>query len=309
MISFMLRATLVLAMTTAYTATADDAPATDASLIPGATGGYAENNGVKLHYVSVGSGPLVVFIHGFPDFWYSWRHQMKALSANFQCVAYDQRGFNLSDKPAGVENYDIALLISDVEAVIKAQGKDKAFVVGHDWGGFVAWWLAAFRPDLVEKLVVCNLPHPKGLSRELVNNPEQQRMSEYAQAFRQPGAAAVVDKDLVATMGCEKELEAYPAYKAAMANSDMEAMLSYYKQNYPAAPYTEDTREVPLISMPVLVFHGLKDPALHHYALNKTWDWVDAPLTIVTLPKAAHWVQHDAAEYVNATLADWLARK
>src|SRR5262249_499674 len=103
--------------------------------------GYADSNGVKIHYVSRGSGPLIVMIHGFPDHWYTWRKQMDGLSNKYQCVAIDQRGYNLSDKPQGVENYDMALLAGDVIAVIKHLGKDKAIIVGHDWGGAVAWQL------------------------------------------------------------------------------------------------------------------------------------------------------------------------
>src|SRR5215813_14561374 len=97
--------------------------------------GYADSGGVKIHYVSLGKGPLIVMIHGFPDFWYTWRDQMEALSENYQVVAIDQRGYNLSDKPKGVENYDMRLLVGDVLAVIKANGAQKAIVVGHDWGG------------------------------------------------------------------------------------------------------------------------------------------------------------------------------
>src|SRR5437773_6362752 len=96
--------------------------------------GYADSNGVKIHYASLGKGPLIVMIHGFPDFWYTWRDQMEALSANYRVVAIDQRGYNLSDKPKGVENYDIRLLVGDVAAVIKHLGRDKAIIVGHDWG-------------------------------------------------------------------------------------------------------------------------------------------------------------------------------
>src|SRR5436190_11686247 len=140
------------------------------------THGYAvSGDGVKIHYASLGQGPLVVMIHGFPDFWYTWRHQMAALSKNFQVVAIDQRGYNLSDKPKGVENYDMRLLVGDVAAVIKSLGQEKAIVVGHDWGGMVAWQLALNVPQMVDRLIILNLPHPRGLSRELANNPAQQK--------------------------------------------------------------------------------------------------------------------------------------
>src|SRR5215211_4006423 len=107
---------------------------------------YADSNGVKIHYASLGQGPLIVMIHGFPDFWYSWRDQMTALAENYQVVALDQRGYNLSDKPKGVDNYAMPLLVGDVAAVIKHLGKDKAIVIGHDWGGIVAWTLAMMKP-------------------------------------------------------------------------------------------------------------------------------------------------------------------
>ena len=289
-------------------AAAGNALPTDASLLEGATDGYADNAGVKLHYVSIGQGPLLVFIHGFPDFWYSWRHQMKELSKDYQCVAFDQRGFNLSDKPSGVDNYAIEKLVSDVLAVVKACGKEHATIIGHDWGGFVAWWTAAFQPALVDRLIICNLPHPKGLSRELTNNPEQQKMSEYAQAFRRPDAAKSIDKDFLATMPAGQDKAAFPAFRAAMAKSDLEGMLNFYKANYPAAPYKEDERDVPKIQAPVLEFHGLKDPALHSHALNNTWEHINNTFTLVTLPEAAHWVQSDAPELVTQTIADWLRR-
>ena len=115
------------------------AMASDTDLYDRVKHGYAESQGVKIHYASLGEGPLVVMIHGFPDFWYSWRHQMEALSDRFQVVAIDQRGYNLSDKPKGVENYDVRLLVGDVAAVIRHLGRDKATIVGHDWGGVVAW--------------------------------------------------------------------------------------------------------------------------------------------------------------------------
>src|SRR5688572_10276166 len=107
------------------------------------THGHAvSDGGVKIHYATLGSGPLVVMIHGFPDFWYSWRHAMAALSGQYQVVAIDQRGYNVSDKPAGVENYDMRLLVGDVAAVIRHLERDKATIVGHDWGGVVAWQFA-----------------------------------------------------------------------------------------------------------------------------------------------------------------------
>src|SRR5580765_4017314 len=141
--------------------------------------GYADSGGVKIHYVSLGKGPLIVMIHGFPDFWYTWRDQMEALSKDHQVVAIDQRGYNLSDKPKGVENYDVRFLVGDVAAVIRHLGRDKATIVGHDWGGVVAWQFAINLPQMTENLIILNLPHPNGLTRELAHNPQQIQNSEF----------------------------------------------------------------------------------------------------------------------------------
>src|ERR1700760_204549 len=126
----------------------------------------ADSSGVKIHYGALGKGPLVVMIHGFPDFWYTWRRQMSALSAHYRVVAVDQRGYDLSDRPAGIENYAMPLLVNDIGAVIKAEGRDSAVIVGHDWGGAVAWSLAMTHPEWLQALVILNLPHPSGIQRE-----------------------------------------------------------------------------------------------------------------------------------------------
>ena len=268
--------------------------------------GYAENNGVKIHYASLGEGPLVVMIHGFPDFWYTWRHQMEGLSSKYQCVAIDQRGYNLSDKPKGVENYDMRLLVSDVIAVIKSLGKEKAIIAGHDWGGMVSWQLALNAPQFVEKLIILNLPHPQGLARELANNPAQQKASQYARNFQNEGSEKLLTAEGLA--GWVTDLEARKKYVEAFKRSDFEAMMNYYKRNYPKEPYTMPTTEVKRLQMPLLMFHGLKDWALLPGALNNTWDWLDKDMTLVTIPGATHFVQQDAADLVTRSISMWLAR-
>jgi pimeloyl-ACP methyl ester carboxylesterase len=270
--------------------------------------GYADSNGVKIHYASLGSGPLIVMIHGFPDFWYTWRDQMEALSDKFQCVAIDQRGYNLSDKPKGVENYDMRLLVGDVIAVIKSLGKDKAIIVGHDWGGAVAWQLALNAPQFVDRLIILNLPHPRGLGRELAHNPEQQKNSAYARAFQQPDAASKITPELLVTFQKFKDPAVKEKYLEAFRRSDMEGMLNYYKRNYPREPYTEDPSPVVKTQMSVLMIHGLGDTALLSGALNNTWDWMGQDLTLVTIPGAGHFVQQDAADLVSRSMRAWLLR-
>ena len=274
---------------------------------------YVDNNGTRIHYVSVGQGPLVVMIHGFPDYWYSWRHQMSALKEQYQVVAIDQRGYNKSDQPQGIDNYTMPLLVSDVAAVIKDTGSKQATVVGHDWGGAVAWQVALNLPQITDKLIVLNLPHPNGLAREMRDNREQRTNSGYAQRFRQGKAS---DPDILGggPMTAQRlaqwvqDKEAKQHYVDAFNRSNFSSMLNFYKANYPnlSDERPENMTSTPQLNMPVLIFHGLKDRALHSDGLNNTWDWIDQDLTIVTVPNAGHFVQQDAADLVSKTMKSWL---
>jgi pimeloyl-ACP methyl ester carboxylesterase len=284
---------------------ADSAPASDFE--SRVKHGYADSHGVRIHYATIGQGPLIVMVHGFPDYWYTWRSQMEGLSGKYQCVAMDLRGYNLSDKPQGVENYDMRLLVGDVIAVIQHFGRDKAIVVGHDWGGMVSWQLALNAPRFVDRLIILNLPHPRGLMRELANNPDQQKASAYARAFQKPDAASKVMPAALAFWVTDPA--ARPTYVEAFKRSSMEGMLNYYKANYPRPPYKALPIELPKVKCPVLMIHGLKDVALLPGALNGTWDWIDNELTLVTIPKAGHFVQQDAAPVVTRTMVRWLTEQ
>ena len=297
-------------------ASAAAAPAQD-DVFDRVTHGYATSEGgVKIHYASLGEGPLVVMIHGFPDFWYSWRHQMNTLSKRFQVVAIDQRGYNLSDKPKGVENYDMRLLVGDVAAVIRQLGRDKATIVGHDWGGVVAWQFAMNLPQMTENLVILNLPHPNGLFRELRTNKEQIANSEYARNFqaKSPSDPTVFfGRPMTAETisGWVTDPAARKRYVEAFQRSDFDAMLNYYKRNYPrgAGDDLQPLPELPKVTVPVLMFHGLNDTALNADGLSGTWNWLEKDLTLVTIPGAGHFVQQDAAELVTSTMDWWLAMR
>ena len=281
------------------------------------THGYATSEGgVRIHYATLGSGPLVVMIHGFPDFWYTWRDQMAALAGQFQVVAIDQRGYNLSDKPKGVESYDLKLLVADVAAVIKQLGRAKATIVGHDWGGMVAWQFAMNLPAMTENLIVLNLPHPNGLLRELKSNPEQIKNSEYARTFQRQtpkDPTVFFGRPMTAETlsGWVRDAAARKRYVEAFERSDFDAMLNYYKRNYPAGSGESAPAPPPMpkVQAPVLLFHGLGDFALHRNGLAGTWDWVEKDLTLVTIPGASHFVQQDASELVSATMRWWLAMR
>jgi epoxide hydrolase 4 len=281
-------------------------PVEEPNFDAGVEHGYATNDGVRIHYASLGKGPLVLMIHGFPDYWFTWRYQMDALAKDYQVVAIDLRGYNLSDQPKGEENYDMRLLVEDVAAVIRHLGRERAVLVGHDWGGAVAWVLAMYKPEMVERLIILNLPHPRGLSRELAHNPKQQENSAYARFFQRKSAHQKLTAEELAAW--VKNPQARAKYVEAFRRSNFEAMLAYYKRNYPRKPYTEDASPVVKVKCPVLMIHGLEDWALLPGALNGTWDWVEKDLTLVTVPGAGHFVQQDAAEFVTRTMKMWLTR-
>ncbi|MFT7679812.1 MAG: pimeloyl-ACP methyl ester carboxylesterase [Planctomycetota bacterium] len=276
---------------------------------------YADSDGVKIHYAALGDGPLVVMIHGFPDYWYTWRDQMKVLATEFRVLAIDQRGYNLSDQPEGTRNYDMQLLVADVAAVIRDAEEESAIIVGHDWGGLVAWNFAMHQPEMTNKLVVLNLPHPICLARELAENPEQQANSSYARTFQTKSPS---DPDVFfgfpmtpqTLSGWVEDREARKHYVEAFERSSFDGMLAYYKRNFPGAPSLEafGAEDLPRVQVPVLQFHGLADQALHSDGLNYTWDYLEQDLTLVTIPGAGHFVQQDASELVTKTMLWWMTR-
>jgi pimeloyl-ACP methyl ester carboxylesterase len=269
---------------------------------------YADSDGVAIHYVTLGEGPLVVMIHGFPDFWYTWRDQMVALAgAGYRVAAMDTRGYNLSDQPERVEDYATPHLVADVAAVVADQGEEDAVVVGHDWGGWIAWSVAMARPDLVERLIVLNLPHPKGLTRELANNPEQERNSQYARNFQAEGSHEGLSAEGLSGWVNGDVERAH--YVEAFERSSFFGMMAYYKANYPRPPYHEiPDDEVVRVSAPVLQIHGLADQYLLYPALDGTWRWLDSDYTLVTLPGVNHFVQQEASEAVTEAMLMWLER-
>jgi pimeloyl-ACP methyl ester carboxylesterase len=273
----------------------------------------AVNGGVKIHYVVDGKGPLVVLLHGFPDYWATWKPLMAELNkAGWRTAALDLRGYNLSDKPAGEAAYAMPNLIGDVAAVVAAEGQKDAVVIGHDWGAAIAWQVAMNRPDLVNRLVILSVPHPAGFRRELATNKAQQQNSQYARNFQQPGFEKTLTAEGLA--GWVKDPAEKPGYVEAFKRSDFGAMLNYYRANYPRSTGPETAAPPAMatdmrIKAPTLVIHGMKDTALNAAGHSGTWDHVDADTTLVMFPGAAHFVQHDARDQVNRTVRDWLAAR
>lgn len=265
----------------------------------------ADSNGVNIHYAALGEGPLVLMIHGFPDFWYSWKHQMDGLAKEYRVAAMDLRGYNKSDKPEGEEKYDMRLLVADVVAVVTNEGAKKATIVGHDWGGAIAWQFAMHNPGMTDKLIIVNLPHPWGMARELATNKEQQKNAQYARNFQKSNSHEHLTSEMLAAF-VAKDDETTEKYIEAFENSSFESMMNFYRRNYPKEPYTQPESDPPEVHAPVLQFHGLGDSALHARGLNNTWEHLGADYTLVTIPEVGHWAHHDAAELVTSTMQSWL---
>lgn len=267
---------------------------------------YADNSGVKLHYVSAGEGDLVVLVHGFPDYWYTWRHQIDELAQTHRVAAMDTRGYNLSDAPAGSEPYAMPHLVADLAAVILTEGRTSATIVGHDWGGSIAWAFAQAHPEMTDGLVIVNMPHPANIA-DAINRGDnaQARAFGYAADFRREGSESALDATNLAGFVARDEQER-AAYVEAFERSDFRAMMNYYRMNsrHDQRPETHGRS----IGAPVLQLHGLQDPTLLAESLNNTWLHLTETWTLVTVPDAGHNVHHDQPDLVNHTIRHWLNR-
>lgn len=274
-------------------------------------------DGVQLHTILAGppDGRLVLLLHGFPDCWYGWHHQIPALArAGYRVAVPDQRGYNLSEKPAGIEAYKLDYLTADVAALIRALGRESAVVVGHDWGGFVAWRLAMDYPQLVEQLVIMNAPHPRAVVRALkARDWAQYLRSWYIALFQLPWLAdAVFGFSPRAT--ARFAFRAYGARRDAFTGDDLEilaaaiaqpgamtSMINWYRASfrYPPARRGAD------IYTPTLMLWGEQDPALGKELTYDMEKWVPN-LRLHYFPHAGHWVQSEAAAAVNDYLLTFL---
>ena len=278
-------------------------------------------NGVRLHWVEQGEGPLVVLLHGFPEFWYAWRHQIPALAAaGFRAVAPDLRGYNLSDKPRGVRAYRIEALLGDLAGLIALlggeQGEEKAHVVGHDWGGAFAWFAPFFQPERLLSLTLLNAPHPLAFVRELRRNANQRRRSAYFFFFQLPRLPErKMRADGFAVVG--KMLRRDPVTKGAFSDEDarlytealarpgaLTAALNYYRAAFRYRPQVGG-RKWPA-GLKTLVVWGERDRYLGPGLLDGLDRWVP-DLAVERIPDASHWVQADAPERVNELLIRFLS--
>ncbi|HQR44579.1 MAG TPA: alpha/beta hydrolase [Thermoanaerobaculia bacterium] len=271
-----------------------------------------EANGVRLHVAEAGTGPLVLLLHGFPEFWYAWRHQLPALAAaGFRAVAPDLRGYNLSEKPPGIASYAVEKLAADVAALVTALGEESAFVVGHDWGGALAWYLPLLHPGRVRRLAILNAPHPAAFRRELKRSAAQRKRSSYILFFQLPWLPErAIRKDDFGQLA--KMLRRDPVRAGAFSADDvaryqealsrpgaLTAALNWYRAALRHPPRLP--RERRTIDVPTLVVWGGKDRYLGPALAEGLERWVP-DLVVERLPDASHWVPADAPERVNELL-------
>ena len=291
---------------------------------------YVKVNGVRLHYVTAGKGPLILFLHGFPEFWYEWKNQLIEFSKDHQAVAPDMRGYNLSDKPSELDQYKMATLVEDVRAFADHLSHGKKFVlVAHDWGGAVAWSFAIAHPDYLSKLVIINAPHPGVFAKLLTSDPAQQKASQYMLMFRGEKAEATLSANNYAVLvgavlgaglksGAFTEADKEEYIKAWSQPGALTGGLNYYRANRvgPPPPGKEADPKASTgnfavdpaaltVKVPTLVIWGEKDTAL----LTQNLDGLDQfvpQLTIKRIPDGTHWVIHEKAAEVNSDIREFI---
>lgn len=277
-------------------------------------------NGIRMHYVTQGEGPLVVLLHGFPEFWYSWRHQIPAIAEQgYRVVAPDLRGYNDTEKPR--RGYDIPTLLRDIAGLIHGLGEESAIVVGHDWGGVLAWQFAIDYPQMTEKLIILNAPHPGAMQREL-RHFSQLRKSWYIFAFQLPWLPEYVltknNANEVGRMlrGAALQKEAFPReetakYQAAMSKpGSAHAALAYYRKVFRSMfSFSGSSRPHRYeVEAPTLLIWGEQDIALGIELTEGLDPWVPH-LRIKRIPDSGHWVQQEQPEKVNEYIKEFLAEK
>ena len=281
---------------------------------------FANLSSIRLHYLSAGDGSPVVFVHGFPEFSGAWAPQFAEFGRDHRVLAPDLRGFNLSDKPAGVANYDMGLLVQDLREFITDIAGGPCVLVAHDWGGVCAWHLAAQHPELVTRLVILNSPHPAMLHRELLRSAPQREAMRYTLLFRSERAEALLSENgyaRLAAMFASWEIGGHPLapefvaeYQRAWSQPGaLTTMLNLYRATrlHPPGPGEPGVEAMPLpdhawhVHVPTRVIWGERDGALLPGLLDGL-DEVVPGVDICRIPEGTHWIAHEFPERVNALI-------
>lgn len=282
-------------------------------------------NGQRLHYASAGERgkPLLIFLHGFPEFWYAWHAQLPAFADTHFAVAPDLRGFNLSDMPAEVSAYRPKLISQDIEQLIAHLDYERCIMVAHDWGGAIAWNIAIGKPQLLERLIIINSTHPYPFAKALANDLQQQAASTYMNWLRAEGSEQALAKDdfrvmeqLMLGMGRPSDHwfdESMRARYHACWSRGLTGGVNYYRATplYPPTDNDAGAGKLTLdpanfrVSIPVRVIWGLQDKALLPLLLDDLPELVD-DLMIERIPEASHWVAHEQPARVNQLITRFL---
>ena len=266
---------------------------------------YINANGVKLHTILVGTGKPLLLLHGFPDFWYGWKNVIIGLKDKYKLIIPDLRGFNLSEKPTGVKHYNMNILVEDIRSLSEELDLGKFNLAGHDWGGVVAWVFAEKYPEILEKLIILNAPHPKIFQDKLRTDKAQQKASYYIFEFLKPEGEKFLFEDdskwlkraLFSSVKTELDRQKY-----IEAWSQPDAIISgvnYYRANLSFNEWTG------VINVPTLIIWGMKDVALLPQLLEGLSEFVNN-YKIVKSKNSSHWIMHDDPELVNLSIHKFL---
>jgi len=266
---------------------------------------YVETNGIKLHTVIIGSGKPLILLHGFPDFWYGWKNVIMGLKDHYKLIVPDMRGYNLSDKPEGVENYDLNILVDDIKGLSEELQLGKFYLAGHDWGGIVAWSFAEKYPDLLEKLIIINAPHIALIQKSVETNETQKKASGYVTMIRQPRTENIMiarDCKLLKATVFISEASKFDEEMYVKAWTQPGAILgglNYYKANWGVSDWTG------IVDVSTLVIWGMNDPYLRPLLLDDMPNYVK-DLKIVRVDAPSHWVMSDVPEIVNSNIKEFI---
>ncbi len=276
---------------------------------------FIKTNGIQLHYVNKGEGKLMLMLHGFPEFWYSWRHQITEFAQDYHTVAVDLRGYNDSDKPEKLEAYEMSELIEDVKGIISGLGYEDCILVAHDWGGAIAWNFAYAYPEMIEKLIVLNIPHPAKFASGL-QTPQQLLKSWYVFWFQIPWLPEFILQlndyqaiaDTFTKMAIDKtafSLADLQAYKDAAAKPGaLTAMINYYRCIFQSL-FKKDRPQWRVLDVPTLTIWGENDTALGKELTYGTEAYV-RDWQIKYIPNCSHWVQQEQPGLVNSYIREFL---
>jgi len=287
-----------------------------ASLDSGWQHQFIETNNIRLHCVTQGQGELVILLHGFPEFWYSWRHQIPALARHFKVVVPDLRGYNYSDKPK--TGYDLDTLSADIRGLIESLGYARAHIAGNDWGGAIAWHLAQQFPQVLDRLAVLNAPHPQRFLQELGGNLDQLRRSWYVLAFQVPGLPEwLIQQNL--TNFVKDVFRGQAVRKGAFTTEDnqiyqealekpgvLAAAMNYYRQLLAPQNWLHNWGRQPLpVTVPTLILWSQDDALLSQKLIEGMERLITAPFKLKLVPDCGHWMQQEVPQMVNRELLDF----